>query len=231
MSKLTKALALIVWNEVGGCRLDVPNLPRAGFDEVFAVDGGSTDGTVEYLEAQGIPVHRQRQPSLNAAYKEAVDRARSDAIVVFFPKGTLEPAVVSEIGRQLDAGFELVIASRNLPGARNEDDDQIIRTRKWGIMILSHVTSLLWRREGPRVRDVLHGVKGFTLDAYRRMHISPVGVSVDLEMVVRSYRCRLRRMEFPVREKRRPHGQTKFPVWSTGKRLARFIWLELFRKT
>jgi hypothetical protein len=97
-------------------------------------------------------------------------------------------------------------------------------------MALSVVAALLWRREGWRVRDVLHGVKGFTVDAYRRMQISETGVTIDFEMVVRAYRLRLRRIEFPVREVGRPHGETKFPVWPTGKRLAMFLLSEFSRK-
>jgi glycosyltransferase involved in cell wall biosynthesis len=46
---LTKSLVLIVWNECAGCRIDVPRLPVDAFEEVFAIDGGSTDGTAEYL--------------------------------------------------------------------------------------------------------------------------------------------------------------------------------------
>jgi len=46
------SLCLIVWNELLGCQTDVPNLPLDEFDEVFAVDGGSTDGTVAYLRAR-----------------------------------------------------------------------------------------------------------------------------------------------------------------------------------
>ena len=53
------SLCLLVWNELEGCKIDVPNLPRDSFEETYAVDGGSTDGTVEYLESQGIPVYRQ----------------------------------------------------------------------------------------------------------------------------------------------------------------------------
>jgi len=53
---LKTTLCLIVWNELEGCRLDVPKLPRNDFYEFIAVDGGSTDGTVEYLESQGIAV-------------------------------------------------------------------------------------------------------------------------------------------------------------------------------
>jgi len=228
MPRLTKSLVLIVWNELEGCKLDVPRLVRDGFDEVFAIDGGSTDGTVDYLQAQGIPVHRQRTRSLNAAYAEAVEWARSEAVVVFFPKGTIDPGITAEFCRYLDAGAGLVVASRNMPGGSNEEDARMVKPRKWGVAALSLVASLLWRREGWRIRDVLHGVKGFTKDAYERMQISKTGVTVDLEMTVRAYRLRIPRIEFPVVEIPRPHGDTRFKIWPTGKRLARFLWDELF---
>ena len=230
MRKLTKSLVLIVWNEIEGCKEDVPLLPRGAFNEVFAIDGGSTDGTLEYLLAQGIPVHRQRKKSLNAAYAEAVAQSRCDAIVVFFPKATIDPVILPELSHRLDVGFDLVVASRNLPGAHNEEDEQLFKPRKWGVITLSHVISILWRREGWRIRDVLHGVKGFTVDTYRRMQISDTGVTIDLEMAIRAYRLRISRTEYAVSEQERLHGQAHFKIWPTGKRLARCLWVELFRR-
>jgi hypothetical protein len=56
------------------------------------------------------------------------------------------------------------------------------------------------------------------------------GVSIDLEMVVRSYRKRLRRCEFPIREAPRLSGETHFKAWSTGKKLLRYVLLELTRR-
>jgi len=38
-------LCLLVFNERAGCEVDVPKLRRDTFDDVYAVDGGSTDGT------------------------------------------------------------------------------------------------------------------------------------------------------------------------------------------
>ncbi len=228
MRKLTKSLVLIVWNELQGCKTDVPLLPREGFDEVFAIDGGSSDGTVEYLQSQGIQVHRQRHRSLNAAYAEAVALAKSEAVVVFFPKGTIAPSTVAQLAAGIDAGADIVVASRNLSGAHNEEDDHMLKPRKWGVGLLSLTAAILWRREGWRIRDVLHGVKAFTVDAYRRMQIADTGVTIDLEMTVRAYRLRIPRTEIPVVENARAHGQTHFRIWPTGKKLARFLAVEPF---
>jgi glycosyltransferase involved in cell wall biosynthesis len=230
MRKLTKSLVLLVWNEVEGCKADIPGLPRSGFNEVYAIDGGSTDGTVEYLESQGIRVHRQSRKSLNAAYADAVAHSKCEAVVIFFPKATIDPLVVDQLGHSLELGYDFVVASRNLPGAHNEEDEHLFKPRKWGVSALSLTASLLWRREGWRIRDVLHGVKGFTVDAFRRMQISDAGVTIDLEMTVRSYRLRIPRTEIAVSEQARVHGETKFKIWPTGKRLARFLWSELFRR-
>lgn len=223
------SLCLLVWNEVEGCRIDVPRLPVAQFDETYAIDGGSTDGTVEYLESRGIRVHRQPRPGLNAAYHHAVDKSTCDAVVVFFPKGTIATTSLAAFRPLLEQGHDLVVASRLVSGARNEEDDKVLKPRKWGVLGLATLGALVWRREGHFVRDVLHGYKGFTVAAFRK--ISPLGhgLSIDIEMVVRSYRLRLRRTEFPVSEIARPHGETKFKILPTGTKLLRYLWHEARR--
>jgi glycosyltransferase involved in cell wall biosynthesis len=225
------SLCLMVYDELAGCQRVVPQLPRDDFDEVYAVDGGSRDGTATYLESQGIRVHRQPKPSINAAYACAVDQCHTDALVVFFPKGTLYPACCLAVADKLREGYAMVVTSRDMPGARNEEDRKLLKPRKWGIRVLSRFASLIWRREGWRVRDVLHGVKGFTVDAFRRMRIAEVGVTIDLEMVVRAYRLRLPRTELPVVESVRSYSHSRFPIWRTGKRLAWFLARELFTPT
>ena len=86
------SLCLLVWNELEGCRFTVPQLPRHHFEEIYAVDVESTDGTAEYLASQGIPVYLQPKRGLNAAYVHAVEKSNCDAVVVFFPKGNVAPA-------------------------------------------------------------------------------------------------------------------------------------------
>jgi len=223
------SLCLIVWNELQGCQADIPHLPLQAFDEVFAVDGGSTDGTVEYLEQAGIPVYRQPKRGLNAAYVHANDVATGDVVVVFFPKGTLSPEDLLKFRPLFEKGHDLVIASRQVNGSVNEEDAHILRPRKWAVWGLGTLAALVWRREGVWIRDVLHGFKGWRKSAFEKMKILDHGLSIDIEMVVRSYKLGLSRVEFATKELSRGYGDTHFKIWPTGKRLLAYLWFELWR--
>jgi STELLO glycosyltransferases len=220
------ALCFIVWNKVDGCKHDVPKFDFTGFDEAFAIDGGSVDGTVEVLREHKVAVYPQRARSLNAAYWQAVETTTCDNIVVFFPKGTLDPSVAQTTRSLLASGKDLVVASRLIKGAHNEEDDRLLRPRKWGIEVLAVSAAMCWRRRGPMVWDVLHGVKGFKREAFLRMKPSRIGVSIDLEMVVRAYRLGAQVCEFPVFEARPDWGDTRFKVLPTGVKLAKFLYCE-----
>jgi hypothetical protein len=222
----TIALCFLVWNERQGCEVDLPSIDRSIFDEVFAIDGGSTDGTAEVFGKYGIPVHRQAQQGLNAAYWQAVETATSDCIVVFFPKGTLSPSILPVFRELLNRGEEFVVASRVMPGGRCEEDDKWLKPRKWGIRCLAAVSSFLWRRKGPIVWDVLHGVKGFSKAAFLAMNPSRTGLTIDLEMVIRAYKSGIPRLEFPVNESSRSYGTTRFKILPTGIKLAKCLLAE-----
>ena len=224
------SLCLLVWNEIEGCKIDVPELPRDAFEEVYAVDGGSTDGTVSYLEHEGIPVYRQPKKGLNAAYIHAVEKSTCDAIVVFFPKGTSEIADLIKFRPFFEAGYDVVIASRNIQGGRSEDDGRLLKPRKWAVLALAVLAALIWRHEGYFVRDVLHGFKGVTIAAFKKIAPLDYGLSIDIEMVIRSYRLGLKCIEFPTKERHRAYGQTHFPFFSSGVKLATYLWHELNRR-
>jgi hypothetical protein len=221
------SLCLLVFNELQGCLIDVPNLPLSEFEEVYAIDGGSSDGTPEYLESMGIPVYRQPKKGLNAAYIHAFEKSTCDAVVVFFPKGTIAPDTLRNFRPQLEQGIDVVVASRNIKGAGNEEDHQLLKPRKWGVLTLATIAALLWRRNSHFVRDILHGYKGLTVAAFNRIAPNDHGLTIDLEIVIHSYKLRLQTAEFPVVECARPHGETKFKILPTGIQLFRQLWKEL----
>ena len=224
------SLCLIVWNELRGCEQDVPQLPLSEFDEVYAIDGGSTDGTVEYLESHGIAVHKQKKRGLNAAYVLANEVSTCEAVISYFPKGTIPTSELLTFKPHFEKGNQLVIASRQLPNSQNEEDLKLLKPRKWAVRSLAQLASILWRKEGYMVRDVLHGFKGWTRDAFNQMNILDHGLSIDIEMVVRSYKLGIMRCEFPCQESPREFGESHFPFLSTGRKLAAYLWYELRRK-
>jgi glycosyltransferase involved in cell wall biosynthesis len=222
-------LCLLTWNEMAGCQQDVPRLERERFDEVYAIDGGSTDGTVEYLQSQGVPVYRQDKPGYNNAYFSAFHRCHTDALVLFHPKGTIDPRVALEFRRHLEDGYDLVVASRIIAGARNEEDDRLVKPRKWFVMALALTARVMWMREGTMIWDVLHGCRAMRREAFFAIDPLPDCLSIDMEMVVRSYRKRLKRIEFPVQERRRTYGETHFPALPSGLRVLQYLAQELRR--
>jgi glycosyltransferase involved in cell wall biosynthesis len=227
--RLRLTLCLLTWNEIDGCKNDVPKLPLGEFEEVYAVDAGSSDGTVEYLRSQGIVVHQQPVRGYNQAYHCAFDKCTTDALILFHPKGGIDPSSVARFRPLLEEGHDLVIASRMSRGARNEEDDKWLRPRKWFVEGLGLLTWLIWSRNGPIIWDVLHGMRAMRRARFLDIDPLPSGLSIDLEMVVRSYRLSFSVVEFPIAETARIEGNTHFSAWPTGKLLLGYLLWEFGR--
>ncbi len=223
------ALCLLTRNELIGCKNDVPHIRRGEFDEVYAIDAGSSDGTIEYLESMGIPVYIQPRKGLNAACIYAFEKCKSDALVFFHPKGSVPVEDTEKFRSFFDQGFDLVIASRIIHGGVNEEDTKLLKPRKWFVGLLAIISALLFRREGPMIWDVLHGFRGMTVDSFKQINPTPEGVSIDLEMVCRSYRNKLKRIEFPTCESPRLAGTSNFKALPTGWNLLKYLWFEMLR--
>lgn len=73
-------------------------------------------------------------------------------------------------------------------------------------------------------------ISGMKTEAFRRIGISNFDRSIDIEMVCRSYKYRLKRIEFPTKERPRIGGETHFRALSTGWQVLKYILWELRRK-
>ncbi|MBR6308135.1 MAG: glycosyltransferase [Lachnospiraceae bacterium] len=226
---MTVALILITWNELEGCKHDVPLIDRTKFDEIFCIDGGSSDGTVEYLTEQGIPVYPQSAKGLNQACKDGCDHCTCDAFVFYHPKGTIPVEDTYKFREYYEQGYQFVVGSRMMKGAHNEEDDKFFKPRKWFVIGLGLLARILFKREGNTVWDTLHGFRGMTVDAFKRCDISDMSPSVDIEMVCRSYKLKLKRIEFPTTELPRLAGESHFKAFATGKKLLKYMMFEIKR--
>ena len=213
----------MTWNERRGCEADVPQLPVHLFDEVFAIDNGSSDGTAEYLQQHGVNVFRQDLPTYNGAYLCAFQKVNADAIVFFHPKGTINTSSLEQFPAMLRSGHDFVVASRMIQGARNEEDQHYFRPRKWFVLGLGAYSYLRWAGRGPVIWDVLHGYRALSRSAFERMTLTRQGITMDLEMVIQSYKLGLRAAEVPVQECERAYSSTHFKAIPTGAKLLRFL--------
>jgi len=227
---MTIGLCLLVYNELEGCKIDLPLLPISQFDQVFAVDGGSTDGTIEYLQLNHIDVRIQPRKGYNYAYIFAFDIATTDALIFFHPKGTVSPLCVLQFKKYFENGFDLVVASRIIKGATNEEDGSLFKPRKWFVVLISLIAGFIWKKEGNFIWDVLQGLRGMTKAAFIAINPLNYGLSMDIEMVIRSYKMTISRIEFPIQEKVRAFGKTHFKPIPTGIKIFKYLWFELNRK-
>jgi glycosyltransferase involved in cell wall biosynthesis len=218
-------LALFVKNERLGCEVSIPQIDRSQFSDIFSIDAGSTDGSAEYLESQGIRVYRQVSPGYSGAYNDAADLANGRPFIVFHPKGTVSPEVLMRMVAELDSGADLVIASRMLAGGRNADDISLFRHRKWFGGLAGFVLHLRFGRKlgMPCVTDPLHGVRGFSSHFLKVFNLTPNSVAADLEIVRLAYASKLRIVEIPVSEAQRISGNTNFPTFRTGRALFKYL--------
>ena len=124
-------LLIPTMNEIGGMKVIMPQIQRNWVDEILIVDGGN-DGTFEYAKEHGYRVLRQKSKGLVGAYREGVAAAIGDAILTFSPDGNSLPALIPLLVVKFrEGGYDMVIASRYLPGAISEDDDVVTAFGNW----------------------------------------------------------------------------------------------------
>ena len=231
MAALRKSvsLALIVRNEAIGIREIVPRIDRSAFDQVFAVDGNSTDDTVAVLAAMGIQTVAQEGRGLGAAMMDArlALAPGTDAMVFYHPDGNEDPADLPRMAELLRGGAEFVVASRMVAGAVNEDDHLWFKWRKWANIAFATLANVLFAHGGNRTTDVTNGFRGITVDAWDRLRLTSRDLTMDYQMVIRALKLGVPIAEFPTAEGLRCAGATNFASLPTGIAELKLVWREL----
>ena len=129
--KCTVTLLVPTLNEIVGMKEIMPLIKREWVDQILILDGGSTDGTIEWARANGYEVHVQTQPGIRQGYMEVLPKLRGDVILTFSPDGNSIPCLLPELIAKIDEGYDMVIASRYKPPARSEDDDWVTAFGNW----------------------------------------------------------------------------------------------------
>lgn len=226
------SLCILNRNELECLKIMYPRLPQpgpgSGFDEIVAIDGGSTDGSPEFLESQGVRVIGQSRRGRGDAFLQAFEKVDADAYIFWSPDGNEDPKDLPRFRQLLEAGHDLVIASRMMKGAHNEEDGQFFKWRKWANNVFNFLANFFFRRrrEQPYITDSINGYRAITRSAARRLQLDSLDYTIEYQMTMRSLRAGLRIAEFPTYEGERVAGDTGAPSIPTGIRFLKKLWSE-----
>jgi dolichol-phosphate mannosyltransferase len=183
--------------------------------DLLIVDDGSPDGTGQIADAISAAdphvrvLHRPSKLGLGTAYLQAFRWGLDEGYERFYEMDadmSHDVRYLPDFERALDAGYDLVIGSRNVPGGGVEG---------WGPgrHILSKGGSLYARSIlGLPVKDLTNGYKGFSRRALEAIDLDRVrsnGYSFQIEMTYRATRKGMRVKEVPTVFVDRTLGRSK----------------------
>jgi glycosyltransferase involved in cell wall biosynthesis len=209
-------------NEIDGMRVIMPKIKKEWCDQIIILDGGSTDGTIQYAKDNGYFVYIQKKKGFRHAYTEVLPYIEGDIIITFSPDGNSLPELIPELINKMRDGYDMVIASRYLAGAKSEDDDIITAFGNW---LFTKTVNLLF---GAHYSDVM-----VILRAYKKQLIYDLDLNKDENyalperlfnthisweplLSVRAAKRKLKIAEIPGSEPPRIGGERKLQIWRWG---------------
>jgi len=222
-------LVLLVLNEIDGLRKLWDQIPCKEFREVLAVDGGSTDGSREFLTKRGIPILDQNIPGRGVAFRVAADASRAERMVFYSPDGNEDPADIVRLDDLLLRGARLAIASRFADGSINEEDINLFRPRSWANQTLTRIANLCFNETSPFVTDTINGFRAIRREDLLALETTVKRFPIEYQMSIRCMQRSWPIVELATEEGQRAGGESKALSWPVGKDHLKVLLTELPR--
>lgn len=217
-------LLVPTWNEYESMTQIMPLVDKSWVDQILVVDGGSTDGTIEYAKSQGYDVIVQKKRGLRSAYFESLEHIMGDVVITFSPDGNSLPEHIPPLVAKMREGYDMVIVSRYLPPAKSLDDSWITGFGNW---FFTALTNLL---HGSKYTDAFVMFRAYKVSLLKDLFIlhdedyrTPerlfkTKIPIEPLLSVRAARAKCKVGEIPGDEPARIGGERKLQVirWGAG---------------
>ncbi len=182
-----------------------------GFENIFVIDGNSTDSTRERAKSEGARVEVQRGRGKGAAVKQAFELIEEEIIVMIDGDGTYSPLEVRKlIGPIVNGEAEHVIGNRFAYGGA------FARLHRIGNRVLNKIFGFGY---GVRLNDILSGYRALTKESVKKMNLEKKGFEIEAEMAIESVKKGIMIKEVPIRYEKRK-GKSKLNFVRDGSRIA-----------
>jgi glycosyltransferase involved in cell wall biosynthesis len=188
---------------------------------LFFVDNGSRDGTLEFLAARPeitVIAHGENL-GYGRSLVDGLVATRADRVIILDADGEYPPEAIPLLLKGLEQD-PVVHASRFLNGGKID----MSRTRIWGNRWLTGLFNLLY---GQRLTDLYTGMKGLRRQAFQGLTFSRSGFEHVVELAAKMARRKIRIGEVPVEYKPRRTGRSK--MRHIPELLKAVYWLLVFR--
>lgn len=211
-----------VLNEIDGMKKVMPFLKKEWYDQLILIDGGSTDGTLEYAQKMGYFIFRQQKKGIRNAYMEALKYTKGDVIVTLSPDGNCLLELLPELIKKMHEGYGMVIVSRYAGGAKSYDDTIVTGFGNW---FFTFVVNFLYRVHYTDVMGIYRAYKKeliYSLELDKDAgYTTPerlfrTNISWEPLLSVRCAKKKLRVAEIPGDEPNRVGGEKKLQVVRWG---------------
>jgi glycosyltransferase involved in cell wall biosynthesis len=228
LKKRTITLLLPTLNEYDGFKEIFPQIDRTLFDDILVVDGGSTDGTVEYAIANNLRIMSQlkTRKGLGNAVIDSISTLKTDCVIEFSLDGNCMVEQLPELVQRLREGYDLVVVSRYLPPAKSADDNFVTA---FGNFMFTRMTR--WLGNYP-ITDALTIYRGFDVNFIRYPEFEGMLKGPVFEPLISAIACarNLKIFEIPGDEPKRIGGVSKMSVTYNGSCILLMIAKMHFRK-
>ncbi len=203
-------------NEAKNIERLIVEFKEMGYENIFVIDGHSTDGTREIARSAGATVVIQQGKGKGSAIKEAFNYIESPYTIMIDGDGTYEPKDMLKFLKPLEEGVDHVL------GNRFEDYEKGAFTRfnLLGNRILNKLFGFAY---GIWLNDILTGYRGFNMRNIRKLELNEKGFGIEAEMTAETIKKGLSIREIPIRYLRRRGDPTKLHPIKDGITIATTI--------